>query len=74
MVAQSTSEIDQIYERLPIHHEVISVCPNPVFDTETGIGSGVELDKPPFNRRLTELCRVKVGNERIVTWRVRGNA
>ena len=42
------------------------------FDTSTGIGSGVHLDKPPFNKRLEELCRVELpGSEQIVTWRVR---
>ena len=41
------------------------------FDTATGRGSGVELDKAPFNRSLRELCRVVLPNsEQIVTWRV----
>lgn len=42
------------------------------FNVATGKGSGVELDRPPFNRKLTELCRVEMPNsEQIVTWRVR---
>jgi hypothetical protein len=42
------------------------------FNTHTGVGAGLELDKPPFNRKLEELCRVKMpGSEEIVTWRVR---
>lgn len=42
------------------------------FNTSTGIGSGVQLDKPPFNKHLEELCQVELpGSERIVSWRVR---
>jgi SAM-dependent methyltransferase len=44
---------------------------NTRFDTATGIGSGVYLDAPPFNKNLEELCRVEMpGNEQIITWRV----
>lgn len=41
------------------------------FSMSTGEGSGVELDQPPFNRTLRELCRVEMPNsEQIVTWQV----
>lgn len=41
------------------------------YNTSTGEGSGVELDKPPSNLTLRELCRVEMpGSEQIVTWRV----
>jgi hypothetical protein len=42
------------------------------FNMFTGEGGGVELDQPPFNKRLTELCRVEMSaSEQIITWRVR---
>jgi hypothetical protein len=41
------------------------------FDWRVGVGRGVELDEPPFNLSLQEICRVKgIGLENIVTYRV----
>jgi hypothetical protein len=41
------------------------------FDMGNGTGGGIELDKPPFNKRIRELCRAETpGSEHIVTWRV----
>lgn len=40
------------------------------FDWRTGRGGGVELDQPPFDRRVEEILKVRRGQELIVTMRV----
>jgi hypothetical protein len=42
------------------------------FNLQTGRGRGVELDKPPYNERIEEVCRIQLPPiEVIVTFRVR---
>ena len=42
------------------------------FNLHTGRGRGVELDKPPYNKRIEELCRIRSSLiEVIVTFRAR---